>query len=234
MPLLQKWLQQPSWQQAMSPFWNEAAMQHLFSFLEEESARSKKIYPPLEKRFAAFDATPYDALRVVIIGQDPYHGEGQAHGLSFSVPQGVQLPPSLRNIYKELHQDLGIEIARHGFLMPWASQGVLLLNTVLSVEEGKPASHAKIGWEYFTDQVLCTCFASPHPLIFVLWGRHAQDKVKRLIPTATRTTHHHVIESAHPSPLSAHNGFFGSRPFSRINALLAQEGFPPIDWRLQE
>lgn len=207
-------------------------MQKLLAFLEEENARGKKIYPPLEKRFAAFDAAPYDCLRVVIVGQDPYHGEGQAHGLAFSVLPGVKLPPSLRNIYKELHQDLRVQAACDGYLMPWASQGVLLLNTVLSVEEGKPGSHAKIGWQHFTDQVLRACFASPRPLVFVLWGKHAQDKLKRLISTAARSTHHHVIESAHPSPLSAHNGFFGSQPFSRINALLVQEGFSPIDWRL--
>lgn len=210
-------------------------MQRILHFLEAECACGKKIYPPLEERFAAFQATPYDALRVVIVGQDPYHGEGQAHGLAFSVPEGVKIPPSLRNIYQELKNDLDIPPPAHGCLLSWAKQGVLLLNETLTVEEGQPHSHAKMGWEHFTDNVLLACMASSKPLIFVLWGKTAQEKVKKLIAKhgcKICKTHHHFLNAAHPSPFSARRGFFGCRHFSTINKLLEQEGSPVIEWRV--
>jgi uracil-DNA glycosylase len=171
--------------------------------------------------------TPYAETRVLILGQDPYHGPRQAHGLCFSVQRGVAIPPSLANIHKELHDDLGIPPPGHGNLEAWAVQGVLLLNTTLTVRAGQPASHAGHGWETFTDQVIRAVDAKDHPVVFILWGSHARKK-KALIDTS----HHTIIESAHPSPMSAHNGFFGSRPFSRTNAALAAAGLDPVDWRL--
>lgn len=214
-------------------------------FLKSEQEAGKIIYPPEAQRFAAFEDTPYDALRVVIVGQDPYHGAGQAHGLAFSVPVGLKLPPSLRNIYKEMESDLQISPAKHGCLHAWAKQGVLLLNVTLTVEEGAPQSHAKLGWERFTDRVLLACMASPKPLIFVFWGKSAQEKGKKLLmleggasdphPTHHHYHHHHIhhiLTAPHPSPLSAHSGFFGCRHFSKVNSLLQQEGLPPIQWQV--
>jgi uracil-DNA glycosylase len=185
------------------------------------------VYPPPEEVFAALHLTPYAATRVLILGQDPYHGPRQAHGLCFSVRRGVAVPPSLANIHQELAADLGIPPPDHGNLEAWAVQGVLLLNTTLTVRAGRAASHAGKGWETFTDEVIRQVSAKPHPVVFILWGSHARKK-KALIDTARHT----IIESAHPSPLSAHQGFFGSRPFSRTNAALIAAGLDPIDWRL--
>jgi uracil-DNA glycosylase len=203
------------------PYW--AALQ---AFVRTERERAR-VYPPPEQVFAALHLTPFADTRVVILGQDPYHGPGQAHGLCFSVRDGVALPPSLVNIYKELSDDLGIPVPRHGNLEPWARQGVLLLNTTLTVRAGSAASHQGKGWETFTDEVIRAVDAKPHPVVFILWGGHARRK-KQLLDTSR----HHVIESAHPSPLSAHNGFFGSKPFSRTNEALVGDGLEPIDWRL--
>jgi uracil-DNA glycosylase len=203
------------------PYWRE-----LQAFVAAERA-SRPVYPPADQVFACLHLTPYADTRVLILGQDPYHGPKQAHGLCFSVTRGVAIPPSLANIYAELHDDLGIEPPDHGNLEAWARQGVLLLNTTLTVRAGQAASHQGKGWEAFTDQVIRAVDAKPHRVVFVLWGSHARRK-KGLIDTSK----HVVIESAHPSPLSARNGFFGSRPFSRANAALEEAGLPPIDWRL--
>ena len=203
------------------PYWRE-----LQQFVAEERSRHI-VFPPQEQVFAALHLTPYESTRVVLLGQDPYHGPQQAHGLCFSVQDGVQLPPSLVNIYTELRNDLGIETPTHGNLESWARQGVLMLNTSLTVRSGAAASHQGKGWEIFTDEVLRTVNAKPHRVVFILWGAHARKK-KALIDLSRHT----VIESAHPSPLSAQNGFFGSRPFSRTNAALVEAGLDPIDWHL--
>ncbi len=205
------------------PYW-----QPLQQFVADERARAA-VYPPEPEVFAALHLTRYADTRVVILGQDPYHGPGQAHGLCFSVRRGVKVPPSLHNISVELEADLGITPARHGNLQAWAEQGVLLLNTCLTVRGGAAGSHHGKGWETFTDEVLRVVNAKTDPVVFVLWGAPARKK-KALIDFGR----HHVIESAHPSPLSAHNGFFGSRPFSRVNTFLEADGFAPIDWRLPE
>jgi uracil-DNA glycosylase len=203
------------------PYWSD-----LQAFVRGERERYR-VFPPPEQVFAALHLTPYAETRVVILGQDPYHGPGQAHGLCFSVRDDVALPPSLVNIYQELSDDLGIPMPQHGNLEPWARQGVLLLNTTLTVRAGSAASHQGKGWETFTDEVIRAVDAKGHPVVFILWGSHARRK-KQLLDTSR----HHVIESAHPSPLSAHNGFFGSKPFSRANAALVADGLEPIDWRL--
>ncbi|WP_124728336.1 uracil-DNA glycosylase [Staphylospora marina] len=193
--------------------------------IEEYSTRT--IYPDKYDIFNALHYTSYADTKVVILGQDPYHGPGQAHGLSFSVKPGVRIPPSLVNIYKELHADLGCTIPNHGHLTKWAEQGVLLLNNVLTVRAGQANSHRGKGWEQFTAEVIRTLNEREEPVVFILWGRNAQEK-KKLI---TRD-HHLIIESAHPSPLSASNGFFGSRPFSRTNEFLEKHGIRPIDWQI--
>jgi uracil-DNA glycosylase len=185
------------------------------------------VYPPHDEVFAALHLTPYADTRVLILGQDPYHGPKQAHGLCFSVRRGVAIPPSLVNIYAELRDDLGIEPPGHGNLEAWARQGVLLLNATLTVRSGQAASHQGKGWEAFTDQVIRSVDAKPHRVVFILWGGYARRK-KALVDTSR----HVVIESPHPSPLSAHNGFFGSKPFSRTNTALVEAGLAPIDWRL--
>jgi uracil-DNA glycosylase len=185
------------------------------------------VYPPHDDVFAALHLTPYASVKVMILGQDPYHGPGQAHGLCFSVRRGVRIPPSLANIHKELHDDLGLPIPDHGNLEAWARQGVLLLNATLTVRGGAAASHQGKGWETFTDQVIRVVSAKPEPVVFILWGASARRK-RQLIDTDRHT----IIESAHPSPLSAHNGFFGSRPFSRANAALVAAGREPVDWDL--
>jgi uracil-DNA glycosylase len=205
------------------PYW-----QPLQQFVAAERARAP-VYPPEPDVFAALHLTPHASTRVVILGQDPYHGPGQAHGLCFSVRRGVKVPPSLHNIHTELEADLGIAPPRHGNLQAWAEQGVLLLNTCLTVRGGAAGSHHGKGWETFTDEVLRVVNAKTDPVVFVLWGAPARKK-KALIDL----DRHHVIESAHPSPLSAHNGFFGSRPFSRVNAFLTADGLAPIDWRLPD
>lgn len=185
------------------------------------------VYPSKENLFQALKLTSYEHTKVVILGQDPYHGPGQAHGLSFSVLPGVKIPPSLVNIYKELHSDLGVPIPNNGYLVPWAKQGVLLLNTVMTVRDGQANSHKGLGWERFTDAVIEKLNEREKPVVFILWGSHAQKK------GAFIDRHKHlVLESVHPSPLSAHRGFFGSRPFSKANAFLASQGMEPIDWTL--
>jgi uracil-DNA glycosylase len=195
-------------------------------FVAEERSRHQ-VFPPAPEVFAALHLTPYAEVKALILGQDPYHGPGQAHGLCFSVRPGVPLPPSLENIYTELEADLGVPRPDHGCLVHWARQGVLLLNASLTVRARQAASHQGKGWERFTDAVIGAVNAKPERVVFILWGASARRK-RALIDT----TRHHVIESAHPSPLSAHSGFFGSRPFSRANAALAQAGREPIDWRI--
>ena len=203
------------------PYWPD-----LQAFVAAERARYT-VYPPAEEVFAALHLTPHAETRVLILGQDPYHGPRQAHGLCFSVRRGVAIPPSLVNIHAELRNDLGIEPPEHGNLEAWAHQGVLLLNATLTVRAGQSASHQGRGWETFTDEVIRTVSAKDHPVVFVLWGAYARRK-RALVDTSRHT----IIESAHPSPLSAHNGFFGSRPFSRANEALRAAGLDPVDWRL--
>ncbi|MHA7963725.1 uracil-DNA glycosylase [Paenibacillus sp. CAU 1782] len=197
--------------------------------LMEQNYQEKKIYPAKENIFNALHFTPYSGVKVLILGQDPYHGEGQSHGLSFSVRRGVKQPPSLKNIFKELEADLGHRAPAHGELEAWAKQGVLLLNTVLTVEDGQPASHQKLGWENFTDRIISLLNERETPVVFVLWGRHAQAK-----KAAIDTSRHCIIESAHPSPLAARTGFFGSKPFSRANEFLKQQGIDPVDWQIRD
>ncbi len=219
----------PSWLTVLQPQFDADYMTALRAFLVTERDAGKRIFPKGTEWFHALDATPLDDVRVVILGQDPYHGDGQAHGLCFSVKPGVPPPPSLVNIYKELQSDLGIVPPRHGFLEHWARQGVLMLNAVLTVEAHKAASHQGKGWERFTDAVIREVNALPHPVVFILWGNYAQKKA-----AFVDGARHLVLKSAHPSPLSAHNGFFGSRPFSRTNAFLQQHGLPEINWQLPE
>jgi len=195
----------------------------------DDQYREHAVYPPREAIYRALELTPYEKVKVVIIGQDPYHGPGQAHGLSFSVLPGVKLPPSLRNIYKELQEDIGCPVPAHGFLEHWARQGVLLLNSVLTVQEGKPNSHRKLGWETFTDAVISVLNEREQPIAFVLWGKHAQDKGRRI-----DQSRHFVLNSVHPSPLSAYGGFWGSKPFSQCNAFLRSNGMEEIDWRIPD
>lgn len=220
-----------SWKQPLADTFAMPFMQTLRAFLVAEKAAGKVIFPKGSQYFRALDLTPLDAVRVVILGQDPYHGPGQAHGLAFSVLPGVRTPPSLVNIFKELQSDLGIAPARHGFLDHWARQGVLLLNSVLTVEQAQATSHQGKGWEQFTDAVIRLVSARPDPVVFLLWGAYAQRKAA-FVDSVERGGRHLVIKSAHPSPLSAHNGFLGSRPFSRTNAFLEAHGHAPIDWSL--
>lgn len=199
--------------------------QNLQAFLNDQYQKGKVIYPPRDEVFTAFNLTPFEEVKVVILGQDPYHGAGQAHGLAFSVKEGVKLPPSLRNIFKELEDDVQVPISPNGNLSSWATQGVLLLNTVLTVEEGKAGSHHKQGWEVFTDTVITKLSEYHTGLVFVLWGAPAQTK-KKLIDE----TKHFIVESVHPSPLSSYRGFFGSKPFSKVNEYLRRAGKAEIDW----
>lgn len=221
-----------SWRAALAGEFAAPYMIELKAFLAAERAAGKTIYPRPAQWFTALDLAPLDRVRVVILGQDPYHGPGQAHGLCFSVPPGVRPPPSLANIYKELRDDLGIAPPRHGWLEPWARQGVLLLNSVLTVEAGRAASHQGRGWERFTDAVIARLAAEPRPIVFLLWGAYAQRKAAFLDEGGAGGGRHLVLRAAHPSPLSAHNGFFGCRHFSRANAFLESAGQPGIDWRL--
>lgn len=200
--------------------------QELQEFVTQEYA-TKQIFPPRNRIFHCFNTCAYDDVKVVILGQDPYHDDHQANGLAFSVEQGVRIPPSLLNIYKEAHEDVGIEIPRHGDLNGWAKQGVLLLNTVLTVEAHKANSHKGHGWETFTNHIIEVMNQREKPLVFILWGKQAIDKEVMI-----DTSKHCVIKSVHPSPLSAHRGFFGSRPFSRTNEFLKSKGIEPIDWRV--
>ena len=215
------------WKAALHDEFEKSYMRELGDFLRSEKAAGKEIYPPGALIFNALNSTPLAEVKVVVIGQDPYHGPGQAHGLCFSVQPGVKPPPSLVNIYKELKRDLNIDIASHGNLQHWAEQGVLLLNTSLTVEHGIAGSHAKIGWQHFTDRVIEVASESCANLVFILWGAHAQGK-ERLIDG----TKHLILKSVHPSPLSAHRGFIGNGHFSRTNKFLLQHGLVPIDWRL--
>jgi uracil-DNA glycosylase len=216
-----------SWRTPLAGEFASPSMAALKAFLLAEKAAGKAIFPKGSEWFRALDLTPLDHVRVVILGQDPYHGPGQAHGLAFSVRPGVRVPPSLVNIYKELQSDLGIAPARHGFLEHWARQGVLLLNTSLTVEQGLAASHKGRGWEEFTDAVIRLVALRAQPCAFLLWGSHAQKKAGFV--DASR---HLVLKAPHPSPLSAHSGFLGCRHFSRTNAWLEAQGLPPIDWAL--
>lgn len=212
------------WSEVLREALEAPSFQELERFVKAER-REATVYPSKEELFSAFQLTPYARVRVLLLGQDPYHGPGQAHGLAFSVKPGVPLPPSLLNIFKELESDLGPPRPTSGSLVPWAEQGVLLLNAVLTVRQGEANSHAGQGWEAFTDSVIRAVSAKPEPVVFLLWGNYARKKLKLI-----DTQRHQVIESAHPSPLSASGGFFGSRPFSRINDALMLRGQPPIDW----
>lgn len=206
----------------------QAYLPKINAFLKSQYAAKKVIFPPEKDIFRAFALTPFESVKVVILGQDPYHGKDQANGLSFSVNKGIRLPPSLRNIYKELEADCDIPPAEHGSLDAWAKQGVLLLNSILTVEEGQAASHRGKGWEALTDAIIQDLAQySQHPLVFILWGDYAQKKAQGI-----DESRHLVIRSVHPSPLSAHRGFFGSRPFSRTNEFLISHHEKPIDWRL--
>ena len=221
----------PSWLGPLKPEFESAYMQTLKFFLKAEKAAGRSIYPKSSEWFRAMDLTPLEDVRVVILGQDPYHGPGQAHGLCFSVKPDIRIPPSLVNIYKELEADLGIPRARHGFLEHWAQQGVLLLNAVLTVQMGQAASHQGRGWERFTDAVIRLINARKEPVVFMLWGSYAQKKAA-FVDSIDRGGRHMVLKAAHPSPLSAHSGFFGCRHFSKANAFLKQHGQKPIDWAL--
>ena len=218
---------EPSWKARIGDWLQRPEMRELSAFLRQRKAAGARIYPPGPQIFAAFDATPFDAVKVVILGQDPYHGPGQAHGLCFSVLPGVPVPPSLVNIFKELNADLGIAPPDHGCLLPWARQGVLLLNAVLTVEEGRAGAHQGQGWEGFTDHAIETLAREREGLVFLLWGSYAQAKGKVI-----DTRRHRVLRAPHPSPLSAHRGFLGCGHFSATNQYLAQRGLSPIDWRL--
>lgn len=217
----------PSWQAVIGDELHKPYMEALRAFLKQEKAAGKTIYPPGPLIFNAFNHTPFEQVRVVIIGQDPYHGPDQAHGLSFSVPKGIALPPSLLNIFKEISSDLNIKMSGSGDLTPWADQGVLLLNATLTVQEANAGSHQNKGWERFTDAAIAALNQHREGLVFVLWGSYAQKK------GAMIDAHRHlVLKSVHPSPLSAHRGFFGNHQFSKINEYLTQHGQTPINWQL--
>ena len=216
-----------SWREVLGDELEEPYMAELRSFLVSEVGAGRRFYPPADRVFNALALTPFDAVRTVILGQDPYHGAGQAMGLCFSVPAGVRPPPSLQNIHAELETDLGVPRPTTGDLTPWAERGVLLLNAVLTVSPGRPASHAGKGWERFTDRAIRELSEQREGIVFLLWGRYAQQK-----GAVVDTTRHHVLTAAHPSPYSASNGFFGCRHFSRTNELLAASGREPLEWGL--
>lgn len=225
-----------SWRAALEPLLASPEARQLGGWLQAEQAAGKTIYPPEGCRLRALELTPLDTVKVVILGQDPYHGPGQAMGLSFSVPQGVPPPPSLKNIFKELADDCGIAQPSTGDLTPWARRGVLLLNNSLTVEAGQAGSHAGRGWDAITDACVAAVAARDRPAVFILWGSHAQKKAGRIAQLnaagSGKVGRHCVISSPHPSPLSAYRGFFGSQPFSRANAFLEETGRGPVDWRL--
>lgn len=217
-----------SWEKVLEEELNKDYFQNLLSFIKGEY-KTKTIYPKMNEIFKAFRYTPYDNVKVVILGQDPYHGENQAEGLSFSVPTGIKQPPSLKNIFKELQDDLGCSIPKSGSLVSWAEQGVLLLNAVLTVIKDHAASHKDKGWETFTDAVIKEINKKDTPVVFILWGSYARSKKKYIT-----NPKHLVVESAHPSPLSAYNGFFGSKPFSKTNDFLIKNNIKPIDWQIKD
>lgn len=216
-----------SWKEVLKDEFQKSYFEQIVMFLKHEKALNKIIYPPGNLIFNAFEKTPFDDVKVVILGQDPYHGPGQAHGLCFSVQKGVKPPPSLVNIYKELQSDVGIPIPETGDLTKWAEHGVLLLNAMLTVRNGEPASHSKIGWESFTDAVIRKISDLKEGVVFMLWGKFAQDK--QVLIDATK---HYILKAAHPSPFSADKGFFGCRHFSKANELLVKDGKAPVDWQL--
>ncbi|MDE3214532.1 MAG: uracil-DNA glycosylase [Bacteroidota bacterium] len=216
-----------SWKEVLKDEFDKPYFQQIVTFIKTEKAQGKVIFPPGPLIFHAFGKTPFTALKVVLLGQDPYHNKGQAHGLSFSVPDGVAPPPSLINIFKELHSDLGVPVPKTGNLEKWASQGVLLLNASLTVRQNEPSSHSKIGWLRFTDEVISKISELKTGIIFLLWGRFAQDK-QALIDE----TKHYVLKAAHPSPFSVERGFFGCHHFSKTNELLTRQHKTPIDWKL--
>jgi uracil-DNA glycosylase len=216
-----------SWKEILKDEFQKSYFEQIAMHLKLEKASNKTIYPPGNLIFNAFDQTPFEQVKVVLLGQDPYHNPGQAHGLCFSVQKGVKPPPSLVNIYKEINKDLGLPIPETGDLTPWAKNGVLMLNAMLTVRANEPASHSKIGWENFTDAVIQKVSEKKKGVVFLLWGRFAQDK--QILIDATK---HHILKAAHPSPFSADKGFFGCRHFSKTNELLVKEGLEPIDWRL--
>lgn len=217
-----------SWQKPLEAVCARPEIDALVQFLQARETAGATIYPAKQNIFAALRATSFNAVSVVIVGQDPYHGPGQAHGLSFSVPPGVPIPPSLRNIFKELHNDIGMRIPQHGTLTGLAQQGVLLLNAILTVEEGKPAAHANKGWEFFTDAIIEQLILRTHPTVFMLWGAYAQKKMQHL-HIHTDAARHLILKSAHPSPLSV-TGFLGCRHFSKANSFLKQHNLPEINW----
>ena len=216
-----------SWKERVGDYLQRDDMQALAAFLRQRQAAGARIYPPASRIFAALDATPFEDARVVILGQDPYHGPGQAHGLCFSVQPGVPVPPSLQNVYKELQRDLGIAPPGHGYLQAWADRGVLLLNSVLTVEDGRAGAHAGKGWEGFTDHIVETLGREREHLVFMLWGSYAQKKGAVIDPRR-----HRVLKAPHPSPLSAHRGFLGCSHFSAANEYLGRHGGRAIDWKL--
>jgi uracil-DNA glycosylase len=215
------------WETILAAEKEKKYFQDILAFLQNERANGKAIYPEKSLIFNAIQSTPFEKVKVVIIGQDPYHNPGQAHGLSFSVPKDIKPPPSLINIFKALKSDCGIEIPQHGCLTSWAEQGVLLLNATLTVEENKPQSHAKIGWQPFTDHLIRELNHHPETIVFLLWGSHAQKKSELI-----NTKKHVILTAPHPSPLSAHRGFLGCQHFSKTNEILIKAGRTPIDWRL--
>lgn len=218
-----------SWLSALEEEFQKPYMKQIEAFLAEEVASGAEIYPPFDQIFNAFCQTPLDQVRVVIMGQDPYHGPGQAHGLSFSVPKGIQIPPSLQNIFKEIKSDLGITPPSNGCLIEWAKQGVLLLNATLTVRANEAKSHYGRGWEAFTDRVIQLLCKKEDPIVFMLWGKSAYEKFQHI---NTGTSRHLILTSVHPSPLSAYGGFFGCRHFSKANEFLKKVGKPPIDWAI--
>lgn len=216
-----------TWKSLLSEEKQKSYFQEILQFIKNERTAGKKIYPPQKDIFNALKFTPYEKVKVVIIGQDPYHGPNQAHGLAFSVKEGVRPPPSLQNIFIELNNDLHIPKPTHGCLEKWAKQGVLLLNTILTVEAGKPQSHENIGWQRFTDTVITTLNDHPNRIVFLQWGAHAQRK-----SVLINSLKHYILKAPHPSPFSANRGFFGCKHFSKANELLRQQGLEEIDWSL--
>ena len=219
---------EPTWTAALNAEFEQLYFSEMVNFIKEEKAKGAIIYPPGSLLFNAFEKTPFDKVKVVVLGQDPYHGTGQAHGLCFSVPMGVKPPPSLVNIFKEIKNEFpDFQIPEHGNLEKWAAQGVFLLNAILTVKANQPASHSQIGWQKFTDAVIRKISAEKSGIVFLLWGKFAQEKAALIDDSK-----HHILKAAHPSPFSAYAGFFGCKHFSKTNELLIQQGLPPIDWNL--